>query len=437
MKQAGHTVLNVAEKATISNPKFVDAVLRGDITAASRAAKAGATKEAVAEVKRAARKRKQKKQSQGSNASQMIASMPVSTMASKTEPVPNAMATTLMVQTAKTSNLANGNGIQYVATLQTKQLFFGEADFYFNDYGVFEFRLCPLQADLYPMLASVAQNFRNFRFTKLVMDFIPAVPTTTPGQMAIIYLGDATDLPPPSWQASGNTTKALQGNIYSRLSYGLDVGTLMNKAKDSLAVQLPPYRDSNAYGEDQLALIRQTVQGTIMVGITGLPVGFTSSLGSFLVSVVCEFYESNVPSIDLQLAVTPVLDVDLNLTVGDTFLSYLTRRPRAFWRTSRTNPLRAYFTGSPTSMKFTVNYTTDGVAPLPSSIWQVFTYDGVPILATSVVLETTGTTSLGQSNMAAIAVYPMSNGSYVQFYPSAGKIEIESDVVGQALNSRY
>jgi hypothetical protein len=97
---------------------------------------------------------------------------------------------------------------EMVTTLRTPN---NDLDFGLN----FSTRINPLNSNLFPWLSTIASAFDQYRFTKLVFHYKPAVPTTTPGNLYLMVDPDVYDPSPVTPQALMNSRCAVEGSVFT------------------------------------------------------------------------------------------------------------------------------------------------------------------------------------------------------------------------------
>jgi len=97
--------------------------------------------------------------------------------------------------------------------------------------GAFNFPIQPGSPIMFPWLSTIAQNFEQYRFRKLVARYVPRCGTGTQGSILLVPDYDAADPAPPNEQAASNNQDMSEDVCWRSLECHLDISRMF-PAKD-------------------------------------------------------------------------------------------------------------------------------------------------------------------------------------------------------------
>lgn len=423
MKTAG-TVVNLAGR----NKNLISEIASGDMQAAQKRVLRNAV-EAAAKQK----PKRKKKQKQPKTSTVTMSAAPVA-YGSKTS-----------IATPKQVNTASGSRLDLsvsVPTLLVKNADYGENGYATDPklYRVYHYPMNVLKANLWRTMSERASQYKKYSMRSLRVTFVPTLPTTSSGNVTIVYYNDPNTNPPSDYGVARNVSGAVTASIYGQnVVLSLSSERLKYSPKDPRTVSPPgAWSPTGVLPIEEQATNRQSTQGVLYVCIESITTTAALTGDSEIANLVFNFDVDFFESAQNDLAYAPALYIQPSLNIDHTAGAALTIN-NAYWKLG-SDGRSLYFLGG--AQKFDMDITWEGpTGSLPTIPFSLSTMFGVAIIP-STFSTWTGTTvtpsvfDVFHSDFSFVATY----GDHLTLDAgvlSAGSFSIEIIPVPGALTSSF
>lgn len=155
-----------------------------------------------------------------------------------------------------------------------------------DQFVVSAYKLNPGDPLTFPWLHVQAQAWEQYRFHKLVFEYVTRSPTTTSGSVFLVPDYDPSDAPPPNEQKAMSYQGAVENAPWTNFSCALSPANMQSMGQRKYT------RAGNFVGD-----VRTSDVGVMYVGTAGTPV---ATLGKLWVSYDVELYVPQLPMSGLE-----------------------------------------------------------------------------------------------------------------------------------------
>lgn len=118
----------------------------------------------------------------------------------------------------------------------------------------------------FPMLSFTAKAYQMYRFSKLVVRYIPSCASTHAGSILIVPEFNINDAPPENWGAAANNSLSVQGQSFTGLTLSIPGSRMFNQGKHKI-VRTGNVSDSkNLYDACTIYILTQNQVDTSEIG---------------------------------------------------------------------------------------------------------------------------------------------------------------------------
>lgn len=356
---------------------------------------------------------------------------------SSTTSAPVAIGTEIVTVEPTTKAIPGGTRLTYTIApgdLRPNTALYGGTNFLTDPsaYRVWEFRLTPLDANVYQVLPDQAKLYKKFRFQSFNVRWLPTVSTTTTGKIGVLYQSNAFTPIQTNFLAMANSNGNSQHSLWTPFVHQVKAKKLQGDDPDrTYNVNIvPPRRSSGDYGDDIPPEIIASLQGSFIIGIEGLGSSYplSASIGTMYVDLVIDLMESTPPLVSISQAISQSLDVDFTLP-----FTAATAIKNVFWRRSASLNNRYYYVG--TRSTFALDVTVESTNAFPLSLLSFFNPSGVVIPPDSTNSFWIGTTTSGLNVAHFDGVQTIDFGDYIEIGVSALTDGVVSLILGNPSNA--
>lgn len=295
---------------------------------------------------------------------------------------PVAFASKTSIATPKQSNTTTGSRLDIsasVPTLLVKNANFGENG-YASDpklYRVYQYPINVLLANLWRTVSERASQYKKFSVRSMRVTWVPTLPTTSSGNVTIVYFNDPNTNPPSDFGTAKNVSGAVTSSIYAQSILSLSGPALKYSPKDPKSVGVPgTWSPTGTLPIAEQAINRQSTQGTVYICIESITTTAALTGDSEIANVLFDFDIDFFESAQSDLAYETSLFIQSNLNIDHIAATPLDFKS-AYWKIGSDGRSLYYLGGS---QRFDMDLSWEGATgTLPSTPFTLETLGGSTI----------------------------------------------------------